>query len=289
MVSEQGKAVIAENDRTKQQAANNQADWDRYVDSRIELYLNSRKTYDSALPDALHEALGQILAEERRQWRRERELIQSEAQRVIADLRATISELAGEIRQKSMDIKPGVPGVAGPPGPPGKLPMVKRFEAGRVHYEGDCVTCDGGLYQATRDTAHGVAHADWICLAKAGRDGRDGLTPDVRGTYDVHVDYKILDIVAMGGASFIAKHDNPGICPGEGWQMMSQQGRRGKPGQIGERGSRGEKGDTGPPAAKFLGSRIDENYNLLRILSDGTKEILALRPAFEQFLRETSE
>jgi hypothetical protein len=56
---------------------------------------------------------------------------------------------------------------------------------------------------------------------------------------------------------------------------------------MGEAGPRGEKGDAGPPAAKFLGSRIDENYNLLRILTDGTKETLALRPAFEQFIRET--
>jgi hypothetical protein len=193
---EQGNRVIADNERQarqvqeKQQVSNIQADWDRYINSRIELYHSRRSnTYDSALPDALHKALGQILAEERRQWRRERELIESEAQRVISDLRATISELAGEIRQKSMDIKPGVPGVAGPPGPPGpsgKLPIVKRFEPGRVQYEGDCVTCDGGLYQATRDTGHGVQHADWICLAKAGRDGRDGATPTVRGTYDVH-------------------------------------------------------------------------------------------------------
>jgi hypothetical protein len=146
---------------------------------------------------------------------------------------------------------------------------------------------DGSTYQALRDTGHGVTHADWICLARAGRDGRDGVTPDIRGTYDAHERYVKLDIVACGGAAFIAKYDNPGICPGNGWQMMSQQGRRGKPGQTGERGPRGEKGDTGPPAAQFLGSRIDENYNLLRILSDGTKEILALRPAFERYHHES--
>ena len=44
------------------------------------------------LPDALRDALGQILAEERRQWRRERELIQSEAARINAELRAQIAE-----------------------------------------------------------------------------------------------------------------------------------------------------------------------------------------------------
>src|SRR5215472_7485801 len=118
MVSEQGKAVIAENDRThreaerqarqvqeKQQVSTNQADWDQYVDARIAQYLDSHRAEapTDVLPDALHEALGQVLAEERRQWRRERELIESEAQRVIADLRATIADLAGEIRQKAAE------------------------------------------------------------------------------------------------------------------------------------------------------------------------------------------
>jgi hypothetical protein len=61
------------------------------------------------LPDALHAALGQILAEERRQWRRERELIQSEAQRVIADLRATISEAPQAIAATSGSTVPTDP------------------------------------------------------------------------------------------------------------------------------------------------------------------------------------
>src|SRR5215831_11955448 len=135
---EEGKKIIAENDRThreaerqtrqvqEKQVSNSQADWDRYVDSRIALYLNSHyaEAPTDVLPDALHEALGQVLAEERRQWRRERELIQSEAQRVIADLRATIADLAGEIRQKAAELRPGIagpPGQPGPPGPPGRL------------------------------------------------------------------------------------------------------------------------------------------------------------------------
>jgi hypothetical protein len=243
------------------------------------------------LPDALHEALGQILAEERRQWRRERELIQSEAQRVISDLRATISELAGEIRQKTMDIKPGVPGVAGPPGPTGpsgKLPMVKRFKPSQVFYEGDVVVHNGSTYQALCDTGNGVTHSDWICVAKAGRDGK-GF--EIRGTYDFKERYVKLDVVALDGAAWVSRCDSPGICPGPDWQMMSRQGKPGRRGETGERGPRGEKGDTGPPAVvpQFLGARVDENYNLLRILSDGSKEIMPLRPAFERYHYETSE
>src|SRR5215831_7992404 len=186
---EQGKKVIAETDRErqarqvqeKQQVSNNQADWDRYVDSRIALYLNSHhaEAPTDVLPDALHEALGQVLAEERRQWRRERALIESEAQKTISDLRAVIAELTNEIRQKVQEAKPGVQGERGekgPPGPPGKLPIAKTFEPGRVYYEGEIVIRDGSTFQALRDTGNGVTHSDWICLAKAGRDGRDGLT-----------------------------------------------------------------------------------------------------------------
>jgi len=45
----------------------------------------------------------------------------------------------------------------------------------------------------------------------------------------------------------------------------------------------------GPPAVvpQFLGSRIDENYNLVRVLSDGTKEVMPLRPAFERYHNES--
>src|SRR5215471_21288837 len=103
---ERGKAVTPENDRerqareaqAKQQAANTQADWDRYVDSRIARYLATHRAEEQCdvLPTALHDALGQILAEERRQWRRERELIEAQARAVISDLKGTIAELQTE-------------------------------------------------------------------------------------------------------------------------------------------------------------------------------------------------
>ena len=175
---EEANRTIAENDRThreaerqarqvqeKQQVSNNQADWDRYVDARIAQYLNSHyaEAPTDVLPDALHEALGQVLAEERRQWRRERELIQSEAQRVIADLRATIADLAGEIRQKAAELRPGIagpPGQPGPPGPPGRLPLAKAWEPSQVFYSGDVVVHRRATYQCLRDNGRSVTHAD---------------------------------------------------------------------------------------------------------------------------------
>ena len=66
-----------------------------------------------------------------------------------------------------------------------------------VFYAGDVVAYDGGTYQAKRDTGQPPSHADWICLAAAGRDG-NSIT--VRGTFDATADYRRLDVVALNGA-----------------------------------------------------------------------------------------
>jgi hypothetical protein len=67
-----------------------------------------------------------------------------------------------------------------------------------------------------------------MCLARA---GRDATTPVVKGTYSAYGQYLKLDIVAMDGAAFISKRDNPGVCPGDDWQMISRQGRQGRRGE----------------------------------------------------------
>jgi hypothetical protein len=150
----------------------------------------------------------------------------------------------------------GQPGPQGPPGPPGKLPFVKEYAQGHVHYESDVVTDAGALWQARCDTVHAPPHSDWICIARAGRNGSDGRSPNPCGTYDFHETYKQLDIVALDGAAFIAQHDNPSICPGDGWQLLSRSppGRRG---ETGQRGVRGEKGSAANLAQRlFRGSSI---------------------------------
>jgi hypothetical protein len=77
--------------------------------------------------------------------------------------------------------------------------------------------------------------------------GINGRSFNIRGTYSREIlDYRHLDVVAMDGSSFAARRDNPGPCPGEGWQLIAQKG---KPGQKGERGFsiKGDKGDPGQP------------------------------------------
>jgi hypothetical protein len=164
---------------------------------------------------------------------------------------------------------------------------VKIFEPGRVHYQGDIVIHDGSLYQAVRDTGRDIPHADWICLARA---GRDALSPNVRGTYDTHETYQRLDIVALDGASFIARRVDPGLCPGDGWQVIAAHGARGEKGSHGPRGEKGDPGERGEPAPTTVAWLIDrERYRASPRMSDGTVgPMLELRELFEQFLSETS-
>jgi hypothetical protein len=172
---------------------------------------------------------------------------------------------------------------------PAKLPIAMTYCVDSVHYAGQVVVHRGSTYQAVRDTARTPPHADdWVCLASA---GRDAVTPTVRGTFDTREQYRELDIVIFDGATWIARRDNPGICPGDGWQLMSKQGKTGRPGTPGERGPRGERGEKGDPGVvpQLVSSKLDENYNLTILRSDESLEIIPLREGFECFYWEFSE
>src|SRR5215472_10433478 len=86
---------------------------------------------------------------------------------------------------------------------PGKLPVSKIWRPESVTYEGEVVSYDGSLYQARKDTAQLPDGADWICVARAGRDGCDGRTPNIYGTFNAHETYARFDVVECDGASFI--------------------------------------------------------------------------------------
>jgi hypothetical protein len=60
------------------------------------------------------------------------------------------------------------------------------------------------------------------------------LKQRVRGTFDLKTNYVSNDVVACNGASFVARQDNPGPCPGPGWQMIAAQGKRGVAGERGK-------------------------------------------------------
>ena len=119
-----------------------------------------------------------------------------------------------------------------------------------------------------------------------GRDGRDAVSPTVRGTWRADAEYRALDIVARDGGCFIAKCDAPGVCPGPDWQIVSTRGARG---ERGERGPKGERGPAGPAAPTIVGWQIDRaTFTATPIMSDGSEgPPLELRGLFEQYQIET--
>jgi hypothetical protein len=129
-----------------------------------------------------------------------------------------------------------------------------------------------------------------------------------------------FDIVTSDGFAFIAERDNPGSCPGPGWEVISRPGRPGRPGETGAPGPRGEmgmkgergetgllgpRGESGMPGPRGergdkgergeAGTTIDawllyrERYRASPRMSDGSVgPMLELRELFEQFHWETS-
>ena len=349
------------------------------------------------LADTLREALGQVIADQRREWRREREVIeaqsrqlQADAQRTIAELRAQIVELQAEMRARVearlAEVRDGAPGergpqgergeagpvgpqgdrgergeqgpagergeigpagergprgergepgpagptgkqgiqgepgtrgeagrdgargepgergpqgdvgpqgeqgpqgVAGEPGPhgergvegpAGKLPAIGAWDD-RVHREAAVVTYAGAVYQALRDTGKSPPHDDWHCIVPAARDGR---SINLRSTWSADETYAHLDVVTLDGGAFVARRDDPGPCPGEGWMLLVMRGKAGKPGIPGPRGDRGARGEPGPAVA---GIEIDETGVLTLTNADGSTVEHDFAPVLSRLMR----
>lgn len=102
-----------------------------------------------ALPDGLREALGQVIADQRREWRREREVIEAQSGQLIAELRAEVvglraqivemqAELRAKIDARLAELKDGVPGERGPQGEVGPAgPAGPQGAQGEIGPRGD--------------------------------------------------------------------------------------------------------------------------------------------------------
>jgi hypothetical protein len=190
----------------------------------------------------------------------------------ISALELKLAELTGAI-----DILRGLQ-----PPPPAKFQTIRVWKPDTIYHEGAIVAFAGGTWQAQRDTGKAPGTKDWVALAVAGRDGR---TPRVRGTYSADATYQALDLVMRESSSFIATRDDPGPCPGDGWQMIACGGKRGA---AGEKGERGPRGDAGASGATIVGWKIDRaRYVATPVMSDGSDgPPLELRGLFEQFFSE---
>jgi hypothetical protein len=204
---------------------------------------------------------------------------------------------AGTVGERGEKGDQGPQGERGADGEDGELPAVRLWQPDAVHYARSVVAFDGALFQALKDTGRDPRSDDWICLATAGRDGTDGTdgrSLRVRGTYREGETYAALDVVALNGGSFVARRDEPGECPGDGWQSLTLPGKRGERGPRGERGEAGARGEAGEPgraASVIVGWEVDrDNYAVCAVLSDQTRtQPLDLRGILEQYVLENFE
>ena len=166
----------------------------------------------------------------------------------------------------------GAIGERGPQGEIGELPLVQDFVEGEAYLKSVVVIHDGGTYQARRNTGRKPPHDDWAPLAVRGsdgmngKDGKDGRTMRIRGTYDPKKAYEELDVVALNGSWFVARKNEPGPCPGDGWQV----GPRGRRGETGERGPQGLKGEPGSPGREVIEWVVNyKDFTVTPVMSDG--------------------
>jgi hypothetical protein len=109
----------------------------------------------------------------------------------------------------------------------------------------------------------------------------------VCGTYAEGTRYEQHDVVAVNGSSFVAQKDNPGPCPGDGWQLLASAGRRGARGFPGPKGERGERGESALAESGFMALHLDrKTYTILLSTTDGKIHELPWRGLFEQFLAD---
>ena len=246
--------------------------------------------------------------------RRERADIEADTRQALDGVRRQGDERLAELRTALGDLRLAVDDIrarmamatpiAGPPGPEGPQgesgrrdrqarkdhpPCSRRSRPGRRTRSPIAATSSPTRAppgRHSRDTAKEPPHPDWIELAMPGRDGRDAVSPTVRGTWRADAEYRALDIVAKDGGCFIAKCDAPGVCPGPDWQIVSTRGARG---ERGERGPKGERGPAGPAAPTIVGWQIDRaSFTATPIMTDGSEgPPLELRGLFEQYQIET--
>ena len=250
-----------------QQKLEQQAAIDRRV-NEISTRLEEKQERRDITDGDFMQTMSMVITQERQSARKEFKAADEEVQRALEAKLAAVEE-----RLKAV---------------PGKLPVSKIWRPESVTYEGEVVSYDGSLYQARKDTAQVPGGSDWSCVARAGRDGCDGLAPNVCRTFDAYKTYAQLDVVEHDGCSYIAVRDlDPGTIPGDGdgWQLLARRGGRGPDGAVGPRGRKGERGARGEATPIIVAWTLDPmHYRAVPTMSDGRAGApLDLRPLFEAY------
>lgn len=178
------------------------------------------------------------------------------------------------------DGEPGPQGEQGQPGPEG--PAGKDGGLGPAGPQGE----SGPVGEPGRDGTDGVAGEKGDPgeagapgeRGEPGEKGEQGLegppayVGEAKGLFDPAAEYRARDVIALNGSAFMAKVDNPGECPGEGWMLLASRGKAGKPGERGERGMEGKSGKDG---ASPVGLAFDADAMEFRMILDSGEECTA--------------
>lgn len=188
--------------------------------------------------------------------------------------------------------EPGPAGERGEPGEPGpKGDQGERGEPGprnftppdlwtdKVHYANALVLHDGSTWCARVDTARQPPHADWALVAARGKDGYPG---QARGLFDRIESYRALDRVAHDGSEWIARRDDPGPLPGDGWMLTARAGSKGR---AGDRGPAGPSGPAGKPG-RGIAAIEQDGWRMVFTMTDGTTEQCDFYPMLDRFRAE---
>lgn len=109
----------------------------------------------------------------------------------------------------------------------------------------------------------------------------DAYPGSAHGRFDPDATYRKLDRVAHDGSEWIARKDDPGPLPGDGWMLAAKAGSRGKPGERGPQGPKGE------PGIGIKGG-FCKDYALKLMLDDGRSVTIDFRPMFDRYDVERS-
>lgn len=269
-------------------------------------------------PEGLRAALGQVIADQRREWQREAAVMAANYRAATAEMRAEVVALRQQIEtmvaERLAAVRDGVDGAPGPEGPPGPAgepgPVGERCEPGpagpigergemgpagtlpittewrdAVHYAGAVVTHGGGTWQASRATGREPPHGDWICLAAPGAAGEpgpagaNGRSMEFRGAWAATSAYQAHDVAMVNGSSFVALRYYPGPCPGDGWRLLASAGAKGRTGEPGQRGA------LAAPVPGVVAAAMDDTGLLTLRNADGTEVHVDLVPLLASMKR----
>ena len=154
--------------------------------------------------DVLADELGAITGRIERELRQTVALEVERLGRAYAEATLRVRDLEIALGQKIAQVKDGKDGA---PGADGK---------------------DGRDGKDGADGAPGERGQDGV--GEPGPPGSDGRSFTLCGLYNEQAAYSALDVVSKDGGAFAAVRDEPGPCPGEGWQLIARQGKPGSRG-----------------------------------------------------------